>query len=193
MSDEEAREREFDRHRKINEEAATEEAAWSMAGQPATQQGKVRLIELLGDPDVDPEVREQAKTELSRLHMFSNITEEEWDRRQPLHRNKADRMKAEHPRDTGPGSKCTGEVRKIMTEEDAEKGALTPERARGYDGAMEVRSSAEALSIGAKAIDNVTKMYAITGREEPDDSAASGARSTLASAGQAVKSVIKRN
>jgi hypothetical protein len=193
MSDAEAREREFDRHRKINEEAATEEAAWSMAGQPQTQQGQARLIELLGNPDVDPDVKAQVETELSRLHMFANISEEEWDRRQPLHRNKADRMKAEHPGDTGPGSKCTGEVRRIMTNEDEEKGALTPERARGYDGAMETRASAESLAIGGKAFDGVTRIYAITGREEAEDGAASSARSTLASAGQAVKSVIKRD
>lgn len=178
----------YERQSELREEEQLRQAAVNQAMDPELrdQTGDPRFVETLGDPDIsrgddpDDDLEGELATELSRIHMLANITREEYQRRQVLNQNKADRAKAEHPPDRGPGSKCTGEVREIMLagEEDT-RPPLTPAMARRFDEALEVRGSMESLAKKGKAFDGLTKIQTAAETHTGNGQGGSGSESTF--------------
>lgn len=180
--DDEIEER-LDRTEEMKKEVGREQSEFQAAleqGDPAalTALQHEGVIETLLDPDVssdddlDDDLGSYLKTMLSRVNMLANITREDWEANRPLHRNRADRLKAGRPSVTGAGSKCTGEFREIVVGEDAEP--LTPDQARRLDEAAEVREKQESLAIGGKAFDGMTKIQSAVYTERGDDENSGG-------------------
>ena len=184
----------FENQEELTEKEQQLQAAISQMGNNQALGGvDPRLIEVLTNPDIsveddpDDDLADEVSAMLSRVHMLANIDEEEYHRRQVNNRGKAARLKAEHPSDRGPGSKCSGEYREILTGEEDARPRLTPEMSRKYDEAVEVRGSMESLGIGGKFLDAVTKIQSAvetdSANDESSGSALSRARSIFSRGG----------
>lgn len=128
------------------------------------------FVETLGDPDIstdgdeDDDLEEMVKSELSRTTMLAAIDEEERERQQILTQNRAEQIKAELIPRTGPGSKCRGEVRRIMTGE-TNRPTSTPEMERRIDAAVGeegARQKMLSMAEGGKGLDAVSKIQSVT-------------------------------
>ena len=159
-------EQQLEKQAEVNKEQTRTQAEINQAGNPdlMNQLRDERFLEAVTDPDVssdnlDDDVEQEASAMLSRIHMLANFTPEEVDKRKHEIENKVAKLKAEHPSDRGPGSKCSGEVRSIMlSSEQGEKGTLTPSLARRYDETGSVRRAMETLGRNGKAWDGLTKI-----------------------------------
>ena len=156
------------------EEAQSERQMRQIAAAQAGQNiGTLRgndpeFLELLGEPDVatddpDDDLEQVVATETSRLNMLSSLTDEEVAARAILNQNLAMRIKSEFIPATGPGSKCVGEYRAIVTGEESEENRpqLSSELERRIDGAVGeegVRTNQQALARDGKALDAVTQI-----------------------------------
>lgn len=181
------REEEFQRNREWAAESSALENAFASGAQHGAGGGDLRFIDLLGDPDIEREdieddLSDEVAAMLSRVHMLGNIPDEEYKERRELLANKADRLKAEHPNQAGAGSKCVGEFREILLGEREERTPLSPELARRYDEATEVRGSMESLAREAKAFDGLTQMQAVAMTESDAGGSSSSGGSTLSRA-----------
>ena len=137
------------------------------------------------EDDVDDDLLREVKTLFSKHNALSHIPKDEWERLAAVNPNRFERIKAEMPAQRGPGSKCVGEVRHIMTgEKDREP--LTAEKSRRLDHSREVRRLMLSLGIDAKAFDGVTEIQtsveANTSGEPSSDSSSGGRLSRITSA-----------
>jgi hypothetical protein len=122
------------------------------------------FVETLGDADVgDDDLQEFAQTELSRINILGDLDEAEYRRQQILTQNRAEQMKAELVPETGPGSKCRGEIRRIMV--GHEEPTATPSRTRRIDSAVGeegVRANMLSMAVGGRGLDAVSKIQSVT-------------------------------
>lgn len=165
--------------------ARGEQQASQQAQQQAVQQASrpealsrvqdASFVETLGDADVgDDDLAEFAQTELSRINILGDLDEAEYKRQQILTQNRAEQMKAELIPETGPGSKCKGEIREIMV--GGQEPTASPSRVRRIDSAVGeegVRANMLSMSVGGRGLDAVSKIQSVTqaytermGREE---------------------------
>jgi hypothetical protein len=131
------------------------------------------FIREMGDADIsppadaDPDSTEaKLAAELSHHHVFGFITREEYEGLKITNQALAMQFKAEHPRPTGPSSKCTGRYRQEMLGED--KVVLTDDRAREADstlGEESVRSMMQSKSIDATAFKGATQVKSVVATE----------------------------
>lgn len=122
------------------------------------------FVETLGDADVgDDDLGDFAQTELSRINILGDLDEQEYRRQQILTQNRAEQMKIEMVPETGPGSKCTGEIRRIMV--GHEEPTATPSRMRRIDSAVGeegVRANMLSMAVGGRGLDAVSKIQSVT-------------------------------
>ena len=136
-----------------------------MGGQPSKE-----FVEVIGDPDIsdpdDPEddLDKLVATETSRMEMFANITEEEYQSKKLLNQNISEGIKLqEFVPQNGMGSKCKDAYRAIVTgnPDERTRKTLSPDMARRVDGAVgeeSVRSQMQSGSIRAKFFEGLTQM-----------------------------------
>jgi len=146
---------------------ATQGAAFDQAptGRPRT------FIREMGDPGISaPEdastFEQMLAAELSHHHVFGFITREEYEGLKIMNQALAMQVKAEHPRPTGPSSKCVGRYRREMFGED--KPVLTDDMARQVDstlGEEGVRSMMQSKSVDATAFKGATQVKSVVATE----------------------------
>lgn len=155
----------LEQQRQHEEEMRLTDAAATQAARPELlrEQLQERFIEALGDPDVtrddidDDDLEGIYSTLLSRMNMLGYITDEEYQAMLPLVDNLVQRLKTEQVPQSGPGSKCVGETRYIMT---GEKGVQpsNPQKMRRVDNVGTVVKMMRSLAREGKAFDGITKI-----------------------------------
>jgi len=161
----------FERQAEEQQNQQLRDMAFQQAATGGMDQGRITksrtFIREYSDPDVSPrpgasEFEKLVAPELSQHHLYGNITEEEFERQQPLNEALAMQVKAEFPRETGVSSKCTGEYREAIKGE--QRPVLTDEMARKIDstlGGEGVRKQMQSQSIGASAWQGITQMKSV--------------------------------
>jgi len=122
------------------------------------------FISEMGDADITPGedatgIEAHLAPELSRHHVFGYITREDLEGLKITNQALAMQYKAEHPRPTGPSSKCTGRYRKEMFGESTP--VLTDDMAREADsvlGEEGVRTMMQSKSVEAMAFKGATQV-----------------------------------
>lgn len=160
------------------------QAPGMVGGQPSKE-----FIEVIGSPDIsdpddpDDDLEQLVATETSRLEMFANITEEEYEAKKLLNQNISEGIKLqEFVPQKGMGSKCSGAYRAIVTGDpsEASRETLSPDMARRIDGAVgeeSVRSQMQSGSIRAKFFDGLTQMQTAVFAGDSNSVAGNGASS----------------
>jgi hypothetical protein len=140
------------------------------------------FVETLGDPDItdpaDPndDLGGVLKTELSRVNMLAAIDDLEQQRQQILTQNKAEQVKSELVPQKGPGSKCVGDVRRVMAGESSTPTA-TPDMLRRVDSAVGeegVRANMLSMAVDGRALDAVTKIQSVAQTDVPSSDRSGG-------------------
>jgi hypothetical protein len=138
------------------------------------------FISEMGDPDISaPEtagsLEERLAPELSRHHVFGNITREDFEDLKIANQALAMQVKAEHPKQAGPSSKCTGEYRRQLLGED--KVTLTDDRAREVDstlGEEGTRTMMQSKSVEGLALEVATRVKSVVATEGTGSSGGNG-------------------
>jgi len=161
----------FERQAEEKQSQQLRDMAFQQAATGGMDQGRITksrtFIREYSDPDISPrpgasDFEKRFAPELSQHHLYGNITEEEFQRQQPLNEALAMQVKAEFPRQTGVSSKCTGEYREAIKGND--QPVLDDEMARHVDstlGGEGVRKQMQSQSIGASAWQGITQMKSV--------------------------------
>ena len=104
-----------------------------------------------------PDLEQNFSAEFSRHLVFGDISRDKWETEGLLDHARSIAAKAEYVPQSGPGSKCSAEDRRIMTGSEG-NGTLTADMARQIDSAFEERTMARSLSIGARAFRGLTEI-----------------------------------
>ncbi|AXR80706.1 hypothetical protein [Natrarchaeobaculum sulfurireducens] len=170
---------------RIQKEQTEHSAAQQTAHQRA-QQGTIDLsairdgdiIESLVNPDIGrdgDDLEEMLSAEFGRHLVLGNISEREYERQKQMDRARARLVKCEFPRQGRIGSKCRGDVHRIMVGDDEpERPVLDDDKAREIDAAFEERSMARSLSKGGKGFRGLTEAIVYTRTDRNTDDAGSG-------------------
>lgn len=160
-----------ERHEQQLREGAIGQAAQSAQIDQARGGRSETFIREMGDPDISPkpeagDLEERLAPELSHHHVFGNIKREDFENLKIANQALAMQVKAEHPRQAGPSSKCVGEYRRQMLGED--KVTLTDDRAREVDstlGEEGTRTMMQSKSVDGMAFKGVTRVESVIATE----------------------------
>jgi hypothetical protein len=173
-----------DRSDEIKEQQVREGAIGQAAQSAQLDQARggraATFISEMGDPDISaPEgadgLEKLLAAELSRHHVFGNITREDFENHKIANQALAMQFKAEHPRQTGPSSKCTGRYRQEMLGE--RKQTLTDDLAREADstlGEEGTRSMMQSKSVDGLALEVATRVKSVVATEGVGNSGGNG-------------------
>lgn len=177
----------------IAENRKDEQARNAALGQ-ATQQANLdqaqrarprTFIREMGDAGISPDenatgLEKRLAPELSHHHVFGFITRDDFETLKIANQALSMQFKAEHPRPTGPSSKCVGRYRREMFGED--KTVLTDDKAREADsvlGEEGVRTMMQSKSVDATAFKGATQVKSVVATEGVEGSDDGGMLSGL--------------
>jgi hypothetical protein len=138
------------------------------------------FISEMGDPDISARegagsLEERLAPELSRHHVFGNITRDDFEDLKIANQALAMQVKAEHPKQAGPSSKCVGEYRRQLLGED--KVTLTDDRAREVDstlGEEGTRTMMQSKAVEGLALEVATRVKSVVATEGTGSSGGNG-------------------
>jgi hypothetical protein len=167
------------RQAEMRREQSASERALADAQQGTIDMDNLRdedLIEALTDPDIGRDgppfesLERHLKAEFGRHLALGNISEDEHERKSKRDRGHARLSKMEFPREGRIGSKCRGNIRKIMTADgEPEKPTLTDDAARQIDMAFEQREQQRSLSKGGLLVKNLLQAIVETRSKTDSD------------------------